>query len=63
MGHDPLDDLKPAGPEIYQAAKRLLGLTSAGNDARAFERSTLAPLITPGMAIYDELRGGVFAAA
>lgn len=57
---NPPDDLKPAAPEIYLAAKRLLSLTGVGNDARAFERNVLAGLIVPGMAVYGELRRSVF---
>jgi predicted ATPase len=54
------DDIKSASEGIYQAAKRLLGLTACGNNARAFMRSTLAPLIRPGMAVYQELKVDIF---
>lgn len=58
----PHDDLKPAAPEIYAAAKRLLALAGVGNDNRAFERNVLAGLIAPTMAVYDELKLSVFPA-
>ena len=53
---DPKDDLKPASGQVYLACKNILGLTQCGDDAKAFMRDTLAPLITPGMAMYDELK-------
>ena len=55
-----LDDLKPASGEIYVACKNILGLTHPGNNARAFMRDTLAPLIKPGMTVYGELRHDIF---
>jgi hypothetical protein len=58
-GHDS-DDLKPAVGEIYTGLRRLLSLTSAGSDAMAFCRDTLAPLLQPGMVAYDQLRQDVF---
>ena len=57
---DPRDDLKPASGEVYVACKRILGLTQCGNDAKEFERETLAPLVKPGMAVYEELKRDVF---
>ena len=56
----PPDDLKPASGEIYLACKQLLGLTQLGNDAKAFMRDTLAPLINPGTMAYDELKRDIF---
>ncbi|WP_421460669.1 AAA family ATPase [Agrobacterium tumefaciens] len=58
-GH-PHDDLKKAAGLIYNAAKKTLSLSQAGNDAPGFARNTLAKLITPGMAIYSELHKHVF---
>ena len=52
----PQDNLKPGIQEIYVACKRILGLTQHGNDAKEFARETLAPLIKPGMAVYEELK-------
>ncbi len=60
---DPKDDLKPASGQIYVACKNILGLTQCGNDAKAFMRDTLAPLITPEMTIYHELKGDIFGVA
>ena len=57
---DAADDLKPASGEIYNACKSVLRLTRTGNDARTFMRGTLAPLIKPGMMVYDELRHDMF---
>ena len=50
---NPQDDLKKVSGEIYNAAKRILGLTGVGNDTKSFMRSTLAPLIKQGMEPYD----------
>lgn len=53
---NPSDDLKSASGEIFTELKRLLGLNGAGNNADAFMRDTLAPLIIPGMQTYTALR-------
>jgi AAA domain, putative AbiEii toxin, Type IV TA system len=57
---NPADDLKSASGLIYVKAKQRLSLTGLGNDARAFARNVLAPLITTDMAIYKELRTAIF---
>jgi predicted ATPase len=57
----PADDIKSASGLIYVAAKKLLSLNGVGNNAKAFMRSTLAPLITPDMAIYKQLKADIFA--
>ena len=54
------DDLKPAAGQIFNACRNILGLTRRGNDAPEFARVTLAPLIKPGMTVYDELRKDIF---
>ena len=54
------DNLKPARGQIYVACKNILDLTRIGNDAEEFMRETLAPLIKPGMKVYDELRRDIF---
>ena len=54
------DDLKAASGEIYTAAKRRLEIVGGGNDAKAFMRSTLAPLISPDLAVYKKLRSDIF---
>jgi len=56
----PEDDIKRAAGTIYNAAKRILSLTQAGNDAPAFARNTLSKLIRPNMAVYSELHKDVF---
>ena len=57
---DAPDDLKPASGQIYNACKRVLELANPGNDAKSFMRDTLAPLIEPGMAVYDDLKRDIF---
>ena len=57
---DPPDDLKPASGQIYLACKQTLSLAQPGNDAKTFMRDTLAPLIKPGMKVYEELKGDIF---
>ena len=57
---DPADDLKPASGELYIMCKSILVLTQCGNDTKAFMRDTLAPLIEPGMAVYEELKRDIF---
>ena len=52
-----------ASGQIYVACKNILGLTQCGNDARAFMRDTLAPLITTEMAVYGELKRDIFGAS
>ncbi len=56
----PSDDLKPVSGEIYNECRRILDLTNPGNDARAFMRDTLAPLIKPDMKVYEELKRDIF---
>ena len=54
------DDLKPLAGELRVACKRLLGLTQCGNTKMAFMRDTLAPLIKPGMSVYEDLKRDIF---
>lgn len=56
----PADDLKSAAGDIYTKLKQRLGLTGVGNDPAAFARNTLAPLIRPGMSVYEELKNDIF---
>ena len=58
--NDPPDNLKPPSGEIYNACKNVLSLTQCGNDAKIFMRDTLAPLIKPGTAVYEELKRDIF---
>ena len=57
---DPPDDLKLASGEIYVACKKILNLTQCGNDTKTFMRDTLAPLIKPGVSMYEELKRDIF---
>ena len=57
--HQP-DDLKPLRASIYQACKQKLRLTQSGNDVAEFMSETLAPLIKPGMNVYDQLCRDIF---
>ena len=54
-----IDDLKPVSGAIYIACKDILGLTQCGNDARAFMRDTLAPLVTKETKVYRELKDNI----
>jgi predicted ATPase len=54
------DDLKSASGLIYVSAKKRLSLSNVGNDAKAFGRNVLAPLITPQTKTYVELRKAIF---
>ena len=56
----PSDDVKLAAGDIRVAMRDILGLTQHGNTTNAFLRDTLAPLITPGMAVYAELKRDIF---
>ena len=56
------DNLKTLSGMVCNACKDVLGLTQRGNSAEAFMRDTLAPLIKPGMAVYEELKHDIFGA-
>lgn len=57
---NPPDDVKSAAGDMYTFVKQHLGLTGCGNDQQAFARSTLVPIIKPGMAAYEQLKGDIF---
>ena len=57
---NPPDDIKSAAGAIYTETKKILRLVQPGNDKNAFMRNTLAPLIRPGMSIYDQLKESIF---
>lgn len=57
---NPPDDVKSAAGAIYTETKKILGLTQVGNDRNAFMRNTLAPLIKPGMVVYNQLKMDIF---
>jgi hypothetical protein len=56
----PSDDVKSVAGQMYTFVKRHLRLTSCGDDQMAFARSTLVPLVKPGMAVYEELKRDIF---
>ena len=53
---NPNDDLKSAAGEIYKGLKRLLELQRPGDNTETFMRDTLAPLVVPGTATYEQLK-------
>lgn len=56
------DDLKRVSGQIFTECRKILGLSQLGNNKAAFARHTLAPLIKPGMGIYDRLERDIFGA-
>jgi hypothetical protein len=60
QGGKPDDDWKATKGDIYNACKRILGLQQAGSNADVFLSEQLAPLIAPGMQVYEELRDDIF---
>ena len=56
---NPSDDWKSCSGDVFNAARRILNLTTAGNSKDTFMRDTLAPLIRPGTPVYAELRSDV----
>jgi predicted ATPase len=58
--NNPEDDIKSASGDIYNAAKKLLNLTKAGNTVEAFGRDTLAPLIPKTKIVYKLLKKDIF---
>jgi len=57
----PKDDIKAIANDLYEKCKKTLGLTKCGNNAEFFALHTLAPLIKPGMKVYEELDAIVMA--
>ena len=57
---NPPDDIKSASGEIYIGLKRALNLRQCGNDTHSFLRDTMAQLITPDMAVYQELKNSIW---
>lgn len=54
------DDLKKAAGEFYHGVRKELTLSGAGSSWNAFARATLAPLVRPGMSVYEELKYDIF---
>ena len=57
---NPVDDVKSASNDICTKAKKELGVTSCGSIGEMIMRDTLAKLITPDTAIYQELEREIF---
>jgi predicted ATPase len=56
---NPEDDMKSAAGDTYVAIKRILRLNSCGNSRDAFMRDTLAPLVSPDLAIYRAMESDI----
>ena len=54
------DKRRPIVQRIQQQAEEILGLAHSGDTAESFMRDILAPLIQPGMKVYDELHEDIF---
>ncbi|RKU21108.1 hypothetical protein C6503_05210 [Candidatus Poribacteria bacterium] len=54
------DDLKPIAQSIHTTAKTALRPSKMGNKSRNFMKNILAPLIQPGMKVYEELHEDIF---
>jgi len=54
------NDLKRAAGTMLGDIRRELGIVGGGNTARAFEKETLAPLITPDTETYAQLKKSIF---
>jgi predicted ATPase len=60
MRKNPPDDVKSAAGNIFVQLKQILQIAQGGNNASAFMRDTLAPLITEETAVYQELEEDIF---
>jgi len=58
--NNPVDDLKSARGDIYNSLKAILSLTKCGNNADAFLRDTMTPLVTPETEVYKQLEKDIF---
>ncbi len=58
--NDRTSNIKARASDIFKACESLLSLEQRGSGARSFMRDTLAPLIKPGMATYEELKKDIF---
>ena len=54
------DDLKPIAQDIHVAAQNALKSVNLGNSKESFMRDILAPLIQPGMKVYEQLENDIF---
>ena len=55
MRGTPNDDLKSASGDFFTKFKQELGITRIGNRADTFLKDTIAPVIKPGMKIFEEI--------
>ena len=53
-------DIKSAAGEMIDGIRRRLSLRNAGNTTSAFLRDTIAPLITPDIMVYQQLKTDIF---
>jgi hypothetical protein len=56
------DDLKKAAGQFYTDVRKELTLSGSGSSWNAFARTTLAPLVRPGMGVYEQLKDDIFGA-
>ena len=56
----PHDDLKPTAQRVHITARNALSPTPVGNKKIGFMKNHLAPLIQPGMAVYEQLHQDIF---
>ncbi|MCG9128553.1 AAA family ATPase [Candidatus Poribacteria bacterium] len=54
------DDLKPIAQDMHNAAKGIIDSVPLGNKKASFMRDILAPLIQPGMVVYEEMHKDIF---
>jgi predicted ATPase len=57
---NPPDDMKSIAGDLYGFMKAKFRMTGVGNDQMAFARAVLAPLISPGTAVYDQMKNDIF---
>ena len=61
MNNDKIHDKRrPIVQRIQQQAEQILGLVHSGDTTESFMRNILAPLIQPGMKVYEELHEDIF---
>jgi AAA15 family ATPase/GTPase len=58
--NNPPDDIKSARGDIYNSLRSILSLTQCGNNADAFLRDTIAPLVTQETEVYMQLENEIF---
>ena len=53
-------DLKPIAQDIHAAAQKVLESANLGNSKESFMKDILAPLVKPGMEVYEDLHKDIF---